>query len=132
MSHAIAAGVTISHVNFMTMDFGDNYGGSPLAPVVIGALQDGHAQIMSLVPGISSAGAWAMVGVTPMIGKNDDAEVFSLADATSLAQFAVNNGVGLVSFWSIDRDQPGSDYNYSSTVQSTDFAFNAIFEAAFH
>jgi hypothetical protein len=132
VSHAISAGVTVSHVNFMTMDFGDQFGGSPLAPVVIGALQDGQAQIMSLVPGISSAAAWAMVGATPMIGKNDDAEVFSLADANTLAQFAVANGVGLVAFWSIDRDQPGSDYNYASTVESTDFAFNTIFLGTFH
>jgi hypothetical protein len=131
VSHAISAGVTVSHVNFMTMDFGDGFGGRPLAPVVTGTAQDGHDQIMSLVPGISSQAAWGMVGITPMIGKNDDAEVFSLADATSVAQFAVDNGVGLVAFWSIDRDQPGSDYNFSSTVQSTDFAFNAIFAAAF-
>jgi hypothetical protein len=131
VSHALSAGVTISHVNFMTMDFGDPYGGAPLAPVVTGALQDGQAQIRSLIPGISSEAAWAMVGATPMIGKNDDSEVFSLADATTLGQFAVANGVGLVSFWSIDRDQPGSDYNDASTVESTDFAFNAIFEAAF-
>jgi chitinase len=131
VSHAISAGVTVSHVNFMTMDFGDQFGGSSLAPVVIGALKDGEAQIMSLVPGISSAGAWAMVGATPMIGKNDDSEVFSLADANTLAQFAVANGVGLVAFWSIDRDQPGSDYNYASTVESTDFAFNTIFLGTF-
>jgi hypothetical protein len=37
--------------------------------------------------------------------------------------------VGLVSFWSIDRDQPGTDYNVSSTVQTKAFEFNAIFQA---
>jgi Ricin-type beta-trefoil lectin domain len=131
VSNAIAAGVTISHVNFMTMDYGDSFGGHPLAPVVVGTLDDGHTQLMSLVPGISSAAAWAMVGVIPMIGKNDDSEVFSLSDATTLAQFVTANHVGLASFWSIDRDQTGSDYNTASTVESTDFAFNTIFEAAF-
>jgi chitinase len=128
VSHALSAGVTVSHVNFMTMDYGDSYGGSPLAPVVEGSLTDGHTQIMSLVSGIGSADAWAMVGVIPMIGKNDDSEVFSLADATSLAQFAKTNQIGLVSFWSIDRDQPGTDYNNASTVESSNFAFDQILQ----
>jgi chitinase len=129
VSHAVSAGVVIHHVNFMTMDYGDGFGGKPLAPVVTGTLNDGHTQIMSLIPGISSADAWKVVGVIPMIGKNDDSEVFSLDDATTTATFCETNHVGLVSFWSIDRDQPGSDYNTSSTVESTAFAFNAILSA---
>jgi chitinase len=132
VSNCVSAGVTISHVNFMTMDYGDSYGGSALAPVVIGTLNDGHAQIMKLIPGITSEAAWGVVGVIPMIGKNDDSEVFSLADAKTVAQFVTTNRVGLSSFWSIDRDQPGTDYNNASTVESTDFAFNAIFQAAYH
>ena len=126
VSHAIAAGVTISHVNFMTMDYGASFGGAPLAPVVLGTLADGHAQIMSLVSGIASEEAWRMVGVIPMIGKNDDTEVFSLDDAKSVAQFATTHQIGLVSFWSIDRDQTGTDFNTSSTVETTNFAFNTI------
>jgi chitinase len=129
VSHALAAGVKIAHVNFMTMDYGESYGGSAMAPVVIGSLTDGHTQLMSLVSGISSADAWGMVGVIPMIGKNDDSEVFSLTDAMNVTQFAITNHIGLVSFWSIDRDQPGTDYNSSSTVQTTSFAFDDIFEA---
>ncbi len=128
VSNALAAGVVISHVNFMTMDYGDSYGGSPLAPVVIGSLTDGHTQLMSLAS-IGSQAAWSMVGVIPMIGKNDDAEVFSLDDAKTLTQFAKTNQIGLVSFWSIDRDQPGTDYNSASTVETTNFAFDDILSA---
>ncbi len=74
VSNAVNAGVTISHVNFMTMDFGDNFGGQALAPVVEGALNDGHAQITSLIPGLTSAQAWGIVGVIhATIGKNDGA-----------------------------------------------------------
>jgi len=64
-----------------------------------------------------------------MIGKNDDAEVFSLDDAKTLTQFAKTNQIGLVSFWSIDRDQPGTDYNSASTVETTNFAFDDILSA---
>ena len=70
-----------------------------------------------------------MVGVIPMIGKNDDAEVFSLADAQTLATFAVTNGSGWSRSGRSIGTRPGSDYNYASTVESTDFAFNAAFEA---
>jgi hypothetical protein len=123
VSHAIAAGVKISHVNLMTMDF---YDGKAVISDATGSLTNAHTQLLSLVPGISSAGAWAMLGAIPMIGKNDDGAIFSLADAQTLATFAKQNGLGLMSFWSIDRDQPGSDFNNASTVQTTDFAFNAI------
>jgi len=128
VSNALAAGVVISHVNFMTMDYGDSYGGSPLAPVVEGSLNDGHTQLMSLAK-IDAQAAWSMVGVIPMIGKNDDSEVFSLDDAKTITQFAMTNHIGLVSFWSIDRDQPGSDYNNASTVETTNYAFDDIFDA---
>jgi hypothetical protein len=128
---ALAAGVKVSHVNLMTMDFGDQYGGESLAPIVTGALTDGNAQILSLVPSLTKAEAWRMIGVIPMIGKNDDSEVFSLSDAKTLASFAKSNDLGLVSFWSIDRDQVcggGEDYNSCSTVDTTSFAFNTILQ----
>ena len=67
-----------------------------------------------------------------MIGKNDDTEVFSLQDATDLTAFAKQNRIGLVSFWSIDRDQvcpSGADYNSCSTVDTSNFQFDAIFRA---
>ena len=133
VSHAVSNGVKISHVNLMTMDYGDQFAGKPMAPVVIGSLKDAHTQLMTLVPGISSVDAWGMVGVIAMIGKNDDAEVFSLADATSVIAFAKTNAIGLVSFWSIDRDQvcpSGADFNSCSTVDKSNFAFNAIFKTA--
>lgn len=133
VSHALDAGVKIRHVNLMTMDYGDSYGGKPLAPVVIGSLNDANAQLMSLVPGLSQAQAWAMIGVIPMIGKNDDAEVFSLDDAKTVATFAKTNALGRVSFWSIDRDQvcpSGADFNSCSTVETSNFAFHDALKTA--
>ncbi len=129
VSHALSAGVKVSHVNLMTMDYGDDFGGKPLAPVAIGSLTDANAQLLKLDSSLTQAQAWAMLGVIPMIGKNDDSEVFSLADAKTLAAFATTNELGLVSFWSIDRDQvcpKGADFNSCSTVDASNFAFNAI------
>jgi chitinase len=131
VTHAISAGVVVSHVNLMTMDYGDSYGGQPLAPVAIGSLTDAATQLVSAVQGLTMDQAWRMLGVIPMIGKNDDAEVFSLDDAKAVAAFAVQKRLGLVSFWSIDRDQvcpKGADYNSCSTVDPTNFAFDQILQ----
>ncbi|MGA2830815.1 MAG: hypothetical protein ABSF03_32420 [Streptosporangiaceae bacterium] len=52
---------------------------------------------------------YANIGVTPMIGQNDDAaEVFTEADAHTLVSFAEANHLGRLAFWSADRDQPCS------------------------
>lgn len=132
VKHALAAGVRVVHVNLMTMDYGDEFQGMPLAPVAIGSLTDAHAQLMRLDPSLTSEKAWGMLGVIPMIGHNDDAEVFSLADAAALAKFATDNKLGLVSFWSVDRDQvcgPSKDPNVCSTVNSAPFEFTHAFAA---
>jgi chitinase len=126
----VDAGVKLSHVNLMTMDYGDS--SAPVAPVAIRSLNAVHAQLLQNVPGLASADAWAMLGVTPMIGQNDDTEVFSLADARTLTSFVQANHVGLVAFWSIDRDQVcphGADYNGCSTVNASSYEFSSIFEA---
>jgi chitinase len=128
VSRTVAAGVRVSHVNLMTMDYGDSFGGKPMAPVVIGSLNGVHYQLQTIIPGITSQQAWNMVGVIPMIGKNDDAEIFSLADARTVAQFAVDNKLGLVSFWSIDRDQPcGAGREACNSVSTSNFEFTKIF-----
>jgi hypothetical protein len=131
LSHALSAGVHVSHVNLMTMDYGDSPAGTPMAPKAIASLNAGNAQLLTLVPGMTQAQAWQMLGVIPMIGQNDDSEVFSLDDAKTLAAFAIQNQLGLVSFWSIDRDQvcpKGADYNSCSTVDTANFQFDAIFQ----
>jgi chitinase len=47
-----------------------------------------------------------MVGVTPMIGINDvQTEVFTLADAKTLAAFAKARRIGRVSMWQLGRDR---------------------------
>jgi chitinase len=129
----VNAGVQLSHVNLMTMDYGNS--SAPVAPVAISSLNAVHGQLTQNISGLSSSAAWAMLGVTPMIGRNDDTEVFSLADAQQLTSFVRSNHVGLVAFWSIDRDQvcpSGADYNSCSTVNSSNFQFSSIFQAVTH
>jgi chitinase len=127
----LAAGVTISHMNLMTMDYGGYYSdGKAMGDLAVSALTDAKAQLQSVIPGLGDAAAWRMLGATPMIGQNDvTTEVFSVADAQILAGFAKQNQLGLVAFWAINRDQPGSgDLGLYSEAESSTFAFHQVFQ----
>jgi chitinase len=69
--------------------------------------------------GISTAQAYAMMGPTPIAGQNDDNEVFSTANASTLESFAATNGVGELPFWEVDGYDKPAGYAYSKI-------FNAI------
>jgi hypothetical protein len=127
---ALNAGVQISHVNLMTMDYGQ-FQGQPLGPVAIQSVNGTKGQLKAMIGGLTDAQAYAMIGATAMIGTNDTGEVFSLADAAQLAQFARDNKLGLVSFWSIDRDRKcSSGFNDCSTKNSGSFDFHNILKTS--
>lgn len=91
VQNAIANGADIGQVNVMAMDYYDpafDYSGK-MGDLAIQAAQRVHDQLAPLYPSKSDAQVWAMVGVTPMIGVNDDLrEVFTVADADKLTAFA--------------------------------------------
>jgi hypothetical protein len=64
------------------------------------------------------------------LGHNDVAsDVFTQDDARTLAEFARQKKLGLLSFWAINRDQPGSgDLGLYSGVNHSTFEFHHIFE----
>ena len=128
VKQAVLAGVTVSHVNLMVMDYGPSQTGS-MSTYAKDALSATQPQLMSVIPGLGSAAAWSMLGATPMIGQNDQSgEIFTLADAATLLTFAQQKQIGLLSFWSIHRDRPGTDYNESSTVNTKDYQFADVFK----
>ncbi|MFD1050346.1 hypothetical protein ACFQ1S_34885 [Kibdelosporangium lantanae] len=69
-------------------------------------------QLASLY-GISSAAAWAKLGLTPIAGKNDDNENFTQANAKTLEKFAADNGVQELAFWEVDGYDKKVKYAYS-------------------
>jgi hypothetical protein len=105
LQQAGADGTKISVVNVMAMDFYGSWDGSgaSMGSYAVQAAQDTLSFVRTIWPGDS----YANIGVTPMIGQNDDpAEVFTEADAQTLVSFAQSNGLGRLAFWSVDRDQP--------------------------
>lgn len=134
---SVAAGVAVSYVNVMTMGYvaaAPAGRGRPMIDLAISALSQAKAQLQSVVPALGDAEAWAMLGVTPMIGDNGHGFLpFTLADAAALSSFARQRHLGLVSFWAINRDQPGIGLlSHHSRMQPSAFAFHKVFETATH
>ena len=88
---AAAAGVRISAVNVMAMDYGDGVAPNPagqMGTYAIDAATAAGAQVATAL-GISDDAAWAKIAVTPMIGVNDTSdEIFTVANAQQLEAFA--------------------------------------------
>ncbi|MYR55756.1 lysozyme [Streptomyces sp. SID625] len=125
---AKSAGVKIDVVNIMTMDYYSGTG-TEMGQGSIAAAQATLAQMQSVDPSYT----YGNLGITPMIGKNDDGSTFTLADATAVEKFAEQHGVGRLSFWSINRDQPcsGSANSLStcSQISQSSLAFTDAFMA---
>ena len=109
---ALAAGVDLTGVNVMTMNFNDPAATADgMLSATTAALEATADQIADTYAdhglSLDAGERWGKLGATPMIGQNDvDAEVFTVDDATGLAALAVERGLGRVSTWSINRDQP--------------------------
>ncbi|MFJ9691710.1 carbohydrate binding domain-containing protein [Kitasatospora sp. NPDC101183] len=96
------AGVNLDLVNVMAMDYyrtGSNYGDA-----AVQAAQSTFGQLKSLYPAKTDPQLWSMVGVTPMIGENDDHQIYNQAAAQQLVTFAKQNHLGLLAFWDSTRD----------------------------
>jgi chitinase len=106
---AKSAGVKVTIVNIMTMDFGD--GQNPLKDAESAATAT--EKQLSSVYGGSSSTDWGMLGLTPIAGQNDDRENFTQSDAKTLESFAASHGVGELAFWEVDQYDKPLGYAYS-------------------
>jgi Cellulose binding domain len=133
---AVQAGVKISAVDVMTMDYGDGAAPDPsgrMGTFAIEAATAADAQVATVL-GISDDAAWSKIAVTPMIGVNDISdEIFTLANAKSLAAFAASKGLAWVSMWAADRDSECSggieattETTCSGILQSPDAFMHAL------
>ena len=88
----------------MAMDYYGSLDSNPeMGDYAVQAAQDTLHNVTTLWP----SDTYANIGITPMIGRNDDAaEIFTEADAHTVENFAAGNGIGRLAFWSVDRDQP--------------------------
>jgi len=133
-----AAGVRIDMVNMMAMSFGvaniNTLSPATVGQAVVVSFRAAAQQVAGLFPNKSQGQIYAMMGITPMIGKNDDGSTFTLADAQTVAGFAAQNGVGMISYWAFQRDQAQSYNGYNmvsySGIAQSNYQFHSIFKSA--
>ncbi|WP_370499630.1 Calx-beta domain-containing protein [Mycolicibacterium sp. jd] len=112
---ALTTGVKLDGVNVMAMDYGESAAptsgpnAKTMGAYAIQAAESTHAQLSALYTQHGQSFGWNQLGVTPMIGVNDVlTEVFTVADAQALEDFARAKDLGMLSMWSVNRDKPGN------------------------
>ncbi|MCX8980956.1 chitinase [Citrobacter portucalensis] len=133
LKNAVANNAHVDVVNIMAMDYGgafDTNGKPDMGDYAIQAAEATLSQMRSA--GINDA----KVGITPMIGVNDDnKEIFTLEDASQLTHYADSHSdVGRIAMWSLGRDNgSGAGQQWASSsysgLQQDDYAFSKIFNA---
>lgn len=128
LQNAISNGVNVSLVNGMLMDLGlqtVNWG-----VMSVSMVENMKTQISSLFPSKNDKELYGMLGAIFMSHQNDDGTIFSITDAKVLAEYAKAKGLGLISYWALQRDQVGTgslavynngstvDYEYYNTIRS--------------
>ena len=115
VEQALKAGVKLDGINVMAMNFGASVapttgpGAKTMGAYSIDSAQSTFNQMTTLFNKYGQNFGWNQVGVTPMIGVNyTQGEVFTVADAQALEDFARTKGIGMLSMWSVQRDVPGS------------------------
>jgi hypothetical protein len=122
--------VRLSAVNVMTMDYGDSAAPHPagrMATFAIRAATRTIAQLHRLAPGLSRHAREQLVGITPMLGINDDpTEIFTVQNAHRLASWAASHHIGLLSMWQLERDRA-----CAMPTATTQIACSSVIQAPF-
>jgi hypothetical protein len=105
-------------VDLMTMDFGSASNG--VCVVSGGSCQMGQSALQAAYNLHDRWGVpYASIELTPMLGQNDNsAEQLTLADADTVAHFAISQGLAGVHYWSYDRDIDCAAGSASATCNS--------------
>jgi hypothetical protein len=133
LQNAVADGAVISTVNLLTFDYYIGIQQDMVADTESAA--DGlFSQLQSLYPAAMAWQLWHMIGVTEMPGIDDYGpdETFSTADAVTILRWAQRQGIGLLSFWALQRDNGGcpgtKGAGTCSGVSQPTWYFSHVFE----
>ncbi|MFI9380057.1 glycosyl hydrolase family 18 protein [Kutzneria sp. NPDC052558] len=138
LQNAVSNQARVDVINLMTFDYYDNAQhnmATDTQTAVAGLIN----QITPLYPGKTQAQLYAMVGVTEMPGRDDygssgetgPPEIFTVANATTVYNWAVSKGINTLSFWALQRDNggcngtPGNDS--CSGIQQNTWDFSHVF-----
>jgi hypothetical protein len=133
LQNAVADGARISTVNLLTFDY---YYGTQQDMVADteGAAAGLFSQLQVLYPTTPVRQLWHMIGITEMPGIDDFGpdETFSTANAVTILNWARHQGLGLISFWALQRDNGGcvgtKGAGTCSGVSQPTWYFSHVFE----
>jgi hypothetical protein len=133
LQNAVADGARISTVNLLTFDY---YYGTQQDMVADteGAADGLFSQLQTLYPTTPARQLWHMIGITEMPGIDDFGpdETFSTANALTVLSWAQHQGLGLISFWALQRDNGGcvgtKGAGTCSGVSQPTWYFSHVFE----
>jgi hypothetical protein len=133
LQNAVADGARISTVNLLTFDY---YYGTQQDMVADteGAADGLLSQLQALYPTAPVRQLWRMIGITEMPGIDDFGpdETFSTANAVTILNWARHQGLGLISFWALQRDNGGcvgtKGASTCSGVSQPTWYFSNVFE----
>lgn len=105
----LTAGIRLSGLNVMTMNYGESRSGMSMREATFTALAATWQQLDSAYrragSPLTEEEIWSRIAATPMIGINDvPGDVFTTGDARALVEYAASVGLARVSFWSANRD----------------------------
>lgn len=113
--------VSLKFINLMMMDF---Y--TKLEPTCAN-WSSKHIEILHKVHKQLRYYNWSKIGYCPMIGENDDHTKLTIDDLSRVLDFINLKGIGLVTFWAINRDQCGKgDLNLYSNCQTKNLEFTNL------
>jgi hypothetical protein len=138
LASAVRFGARVDIVNIMTFDYYDDQVHEMAADTKTAAAGL-LGTLRTIYPHRTIAELWHMVGITEMLGIDDygsggetgPLEIFTLADAHAIADWADRHDIGELSFWAIGRDNggcpgtPGSDD--CSGIAQKPYQFTHIF-----
>ncbi|HEX8396051.1 MAG TPA: hypothetical protein VF644_01290 [Pyrinomonadaceae bacterium] len=114
IENARTNGVKIAHINLMTMFFGESF--PNVGNLTKQSVKASYEQLKTST-GMNGAALWQMIGITPNIGRDDEAnEIFSLHDGNKDAETVFNfatdpqTPIGFLSMWNVNRDQPRNEF----------------------
>jgi hypothetical protein len=133
LQNAVADGARISTVNLLTFDYYTGTAQDMVADTE-SAAAGLYSQLRALYPRAAAWQLWHTIGITEMPGIDDYGpdETFTTANAVTVLRWAQQHGIGLISFWALQRDNGGcpgtKGAGTCSGVSQPTWYFSNVFE----
>jgi len=124
-------GVRVDIVNAMCMEYPKLISTPTWGESIVNAANSTLYQMKEIWPEKPDSELRSMLGITPMLGRNFNGNMFTQQDANLVKDWSIQNGIGFLSFWSIGRDNgdcpTGAISPYCSGISQTEYEFSKIF-----